>query len=238
LSHPNIVALYDFGQDNGIVFAVMELLDGEPLDRLLASEQLPWRTCLEIAASIADGLASAHAKGFVHRDLKPANVFVTREGLVKVLDFGLVKRDPLQSRSQTDGPTGQAETEPGAVLGTVGYMSPEQVKGEPADHRTDIFSLGCVLYEMLASRQPFRGDTAAETLAAILRDQPEEIGRTIPPRVDAVLHRCLEKDPNRRFQSARDLAFALRGVLSDADTASTGKRLPAIRAAVGRTPLI
>ncbi|MEO5742415.1 MAG: serine/threonine-protein kinase, partial [Vicinamibacterales bacterium] len=220
LSHPNIVALHDFNRENGIAFAVMELLEGEPLDRHLATEDLPWRRALEIGAAIADGLASAHAKGFVHRDLKPANIFITRDGLVKILDFGLAHRDPCRSKSPTIAAPGPDETEPGAILGTVGYMSPEQVKGGPADHRTDIFSLGCVLYEVLTGRKPFRGDTSAETLAAILRDHPSElaaVGRTFPPRIDALVRRCLEKNPDYRFQSARDLAFAMREILSDSE---------------------
>jgi TolB-like protein/Flp pilus assembly protein TadD len=241
LSHPNIVAVHDFGREGGIAFAVMELLEGEPLDRILASEHFPWRKALEIAASIADGLASAHARGVVHRDLKPANIFITRDGLIKILDFGLAKQDPFRSTLHSAVPTVPGETEPGAVLGTVGYMSPEQVKGDPADHRTDIFSLGCVLYEILAGRKPFRGDTPAETLAAILRDQPSEwadVGREIPPRVDALVRRCLEKNPNDRFQSARDLAFGLRELLRDSETLSSGARMAAISATVRRGSLI
>src|SRR5262245_41368396 len=238
LSHPNIVALYDFDEDHGIVFAVMELLDGEPLDRLLASEKLSWTKSVEIAAAVADGLASAHAKGFIHRDLKPANIFVTRDGLVKILDFGLVKQDPFHSVSQTVGATAQAETEPGAILGTVGYMSPEQVKGEQADQRSDIFSLGCVLYEMITGRRPFRGNAPAETFAAILRDHPPELGSTMPPRVETVVQRCLEKEPLHRFQSARDLAFALREILSDTKAHSTSTRTSASRSATSRASLI
>ncbi len=239
LSHPNIVALHDFNRDNGIAFAVMELLEGEPLDRHLATEDLPWRRALEIGAAIADGLASAHAKGFVHRDLKPANIFITRDGLVKILDFGLAHRDPCRSKSQTIAAPGPDETEPGAILGTVGYMSPEQVKGDPADHRTDIFSLGCVLYEVLTGRKPFRGDTSAETLAAILRDHPSElaaVGRTFPPRIDALVRRCLEKNPDYRFQSARDLAFAMREILSDSEGLPSSARTTPRRMAVGRGP--
>src|SRR5918999_1245505 len=143
LSHPNIVALYDVGRQDGVVFAVMELLEGEPLGRYLATQHLSWRRALEIAVSVADGLASAHGKGLVHRDLKPANIFITEDGFVKLLDFGLAKEDPFRSTSQTGSPTGAADTEPGVILGTVGYMSPEQVRGEGADHRSDIFSLGC-----------------------------------------------------------------------------------------------
>jgi TolB-like protein/Tfp pilus assembly protein PilF len=216
LSHPNILALHDFGHENSLIFAVMELLDGEALDRRLARESISWRKAVEIAAAIADGLSAAHAKGIVHRDLKPANVFLTRSGHVKVLDFGLATLSPFDPEGATIAPDHE-ETDPGVVMGTVGYMAPEQVKGERADSRSDIFSLGCVLYEMLSGRRAFRGDTAAETLAAVLRDRPEELrdsGRTIPPQVDAVVRRCLEKSPDERFQSARDLAFALREILA------------------------
>ena len=241
LSHPNVVALYDFGRENGIVFAVMELLEGEPLERYLATEHLSWRRALEVAVSIADGLASAHGKGLVHRDLKPANIFITEDGLVKLLDFGLAKEDPFLSTSHTDGPTRAAETEPGVILGTVGYMSPEQVRGERADHRSDIFSLGCVLHEMLTGRRPFGGDTPAETLAAILRDQPSELATAdgqLPPRVNAVVRRCLEKNSDQRFQSARDLAFALREILNDPQTQPSSTTRPTVRARVRRGPVL
>jgi TolB-like protein/Flp pilus assembly protein TadD len=201
------------GRANGAAFAVMELLDGEPLDRRLATADLPWRTSLEIAAAVADGLASAHARGIVHRDLKPGNIFISRDGLVKIVDFGLATDAAFQ---RTAG--GLAETAPGVILGTVGYMSPEQVRGEPADHRSDIFSLGCILYEMLTRDRLFRGNAAPEVLAAILRDQPRDLAahdRAIPARVEALVRRCLEKQPDHRFQSARDLAFALRDVLTE-----------------------
>jgi eukaryotic-like serine/threonine-protein kinase len=240
LSHPNIVALYDVGRQDGVVFAVMELLEGEPLDRYVATEHLSWRRALEIAVSVADGLASAHGKGLVHRDLKPANIFITRDEVVKLLDFGLAKQDPFRSTLQTGSPKAAAETEPGAILGTVGYMSPEQVRGDRADHRTDIFSLGCVLYEMLTRRRPFGGERPAETLAAILRDQPSELApadRHIPPRVDAVVRRCLEKNPDHRFQSARDLAFALREILNDSQTTSSAGTAT-IKTRVRRGPVL
>ena len=241
LSHPNIVALYDFGRENGIVFAVMELLQGEPLERYLATEHLSWRRALEIAVSVADGLASAHGKGLVHRDLKPANIFITEDGLVKLLDFGLAKEDPFRSTPHTGGPTGAAETEPGVILGTVGYMSPEQVRGERADHRSDIFSLGCVLHEMFTGRRPFGGHTPAETLAAILRDQPPELATAdgqLPHPVNAVVRRCLEKNSEHRFQSARDLAFALREILNDSQTPPSSTTRPMVRARVRRGPVL
>lgn len=228
LSHPNILALHDFGRANGVAFAVMELLEGEPLDRRIAREGLNWKRSLEVAIAIADGLASAHAKGIVHRDLKPANIFITREGHVKILDFGLAKHDPFRSDLQTLGPPQPGETEPGTVLGTVGYMSPEQVKGDTTDHRTDIFSLGCVLHEMLTGRRPFQGDTPAETLASILRDQPARLADSdcgIPPRIEPIIRRCLEKNPEQRFQSARDLAFALREIPSGSEALSPNASL-------------
>jgi serine/threonine protein kinase len=198
LSHPNIVALYDVGHENGVVFAVMELLEGESLERHLAREHLSWRRALDIGVSVADGLASAHGKGLVHRDLKPANIFITDGGLVKLLDFGLATEDPFRSTSQPAGATAAAETEPGAIFGTVGYMSPEQVRGERADYRSDIFSFGCVLYEMLTGRRPFGGSTAAETLAAILRDHPPELAagdRQMPLHVDGVVGVALKRIP-------------------------------------------
>jgi TolB-like protein/Flp pilus assembly protein TadD len=240
LSHPNIRALHDFGREGDIAFAVMELLDGDPLDRCIGVANFTWRRALEIGTAIADGLASAHGKGITHRDLKPANIFITSDGHVKILDFGLAKQDPFRADAQTAGPTLEVDTEPGAVLGTLGYMSPEQVKGEPTDQRTDIFSLGCVLYEMLTGRKAFGGGTPAETLAAILRDQPaalEDSGRRIPPRVDALVQRCLEKDPDRRFQSSRDLAFALRELLSDPQAVTPGSGIAPARSA-GRRGLV
>ena len=209
LSHPNIVALYDVGEHEGLTFAVMELLEGEPLDRRLARGRVGVAEAVEITAAAADGIASAHARGFVHRDIKPANIFLTRDGIVKILDFGLasVACVPVPGGAVVE------ETISGAVVGTVGYMSPEQARGERADHRTDIFSLGCVLYELISGRRPFQGATPAETIAAILRDDPPPLAvgdRPIPPALDAIVRRSLEKQPDMRFQSARDLAFALK----------------------------
>lgn len=225
LSHPNIVVLHDIGSENGVTFAVMELLDGDPLDRLLARGNLPWREGVEIAIAIADGLASAHAKGIVHRDLKPANVFLTREGHVKILDFGLAQHDPFRNGDVLVDPKRPDDTQPGAVFGTVGYMSPEQVRGDPADRRSDIFSLGCVLYQMLSGDPPFRRDTSAEMLAAILRDSPAPLAPPAGPitaRLEGVLLRCLAKEPEQRFHSAQDLGFALREALSAATAGDQG----------------
>ncbi len=228
LSHPNIVALYDVGQQGDVAFAVMELLDGEPLDRVLMHERLSWTKSLQIGAAVADGLAAAHAHGIVHRDLKPANVFITRQGQVKILDFGLAKQDPLRAPALTPAQRTGIETEPGLVLGTVGYMSPEQVTGAPADERSDIFSLGCVLYEMLAGHRPFEGRTPAETFAAILRDHPSLADEKDPPprSITAIVERCLEKQPDLRFQDARDLAFALRAI---SDSRTSGGHDPAVQ---------
>jgi Tol biopolymer transport system component len=232
LSHPNILALHDFGQEGGISYAVMELLEGETLRDELQGGKIPARKAVDYAKQIADGLAAAHEKGIVHRDLKPENIFLTRDGRVKILDFGLARVGPLVDAGDTRSPTAAIATEPGAILGTVGYMSPEQVRGKTADARTDIFALGVVLYEMLTGRRAFARETAAETMTAILREEPEEIassGGRIPAVLDHIVRRCLEKKPEQRFQSARDLAFAISEatVLSSASGSMPG-RIPAI----------
>jgi serine/threonine protein kinase/tetratricopeptide (TPR) repeat protein len=220
LSHPNILAIHEFGVDRGVTFAVTELLEGETLRERLGRGALPWRRAMEIAAAIADGLAAAHAGGVVHRDLKPENVFIKQDGHVKVLDFGLAR---LQ-----EGPLADLETltlppppgsQAGQLLGTVGYMSPEQVKGEPADARSDIFALGCLLHEMLTGGPPFKRDTAIETMTAVLRDEPPDVaisGVRATPELNGILERCLDKSPARRFQSAADLAFDLRSLAASA----------------------
>ncbi len=211
LSHPNIVALFDVGIEGRTAYAVSELLGGESLAELLGRGPLPVRKAIDWAGQIARGLAAAHERGIVHRDLKPANLFVTREGRVKILDFGLAKTTPPRGALLSAAPT-VTPTEPGGILGTVGYMAPEQVRGEPADARSDLFSLGVVLYEMLTGRRAFARDTAAETMTAILREEPPEImgsGSAVSPGLARVVARCLEKKPDERFQSARDLAFAI-----------------------------
>ena len=213
LSHPNILSLHDFGRDGTVAYAVTELLEGETLREALSSGPLSVRRATEYGAQIALGLAAAHEKGIVHRDLKPDNVFVTRDERVKILDFGLAKSSagPAEAPDATKSPTVSAYTEPGTVMGTVGYMSPEQVRGLTVDHRSDIFSFGAMLYEMVAGRRAFQRETAAETMTAILKEEPEldESGGHVPPSLAPVLRHCLEKKPERRFQSARDLAFAL-----------------------------
>jgi serine/threonine-protein kinase len=218
LSHPNIVAIHDYGTEQGVSFAAMELLEGETLRARVANAALPWRKAVEIGVAVADGLAAAHAKGIIHRDLKPENLFLTGDGQVKILDFGLAR---VQPPSQTGAETGSyhpAETDPGTILGTVGYMAPEQVRGQAADARSDIFAFGCVLYEMVTGQRPFGRPSSAETQAAILRDEPPSLthaGKRVPLEVERVVGHCLEKNPEERFQSARDLAFALRATLSD-----------------------
>jgi eukaryotic-like serine/threonine-protein kinase len=224
LSHPNILAIHDFGAHGGTAFAVMELLEGETLREILSGGALPARRACEYALQMAQGLAAAHGKGIVHRDLKPDNVFVTGDGRVKILDFGLAKPVAASAASgETKSATVSAYTEPGAVMGTVSYMSPEQVKGQPLDPRSDIFSFGSVLYEMLSGRRAFQRETAAETTAAILREEPPDIsesGRKVSPALERLVRHCLEKSPESRFQSARDLAFALESLPSASGAAS------------------
>ncbi|HQT94179.1 MAG TPA: protein kinase [Thermoanaerobaculaceae bacterium] len=215
LSHPGILGIFDFGREGDVTYAVTELLEGEDLRARLRRERLPVRKAVEIVAAVADGLAAAHGKGIVHRDLKPENVFLTSAGHVKILDFGLARlASPLLAEAQTrlSMPPG---TVAGTVLGTVGYMSPEQVRGVEADARSDIFALGCVLYETLTGRQTFKRDTAAETMAAILQEPAPEIsasGVAATPELNGIVAHCLEKQPSERFQSAGDVAFALRSL--------------------------
>jgi hypothetical protein len=232
LNHPNIVAVYDVGTHEGSPYVVTELLEGETLRSCLGGDRLSPRKAIGHARQIAQGLAAAHEKGIVHRDLKPENVFVTRDGRVKILDFGLAKLTRAE-RGEAPGEAASTETavtEPGVVLGTVGYMSPEQVRGWPADARSDIFALGAILYEMLSGRRAFQGASPADTTSAILKEDPpalSEASRDIPPGLEGVVRHCLEKNPEERFQSARDLAFGLDTLsgLSGA-TAAAADRVP------------
>jgi Tol biopolymer transport system component len=229
LSHPNILSIFDFGVHDGLAYAVMELLDGETLRGRLVRGALTVRKATECAIQVARGLAAAHDKGLVHRDLKPENIFLLHDGQVKILDFGL-------ARSVTDADDGSilathgatmaspVMTYPGTVMGTVGYMAPEQVRGQVTDGRSDLFALGAVLYEMLSGRRAFERDTAADTMTAILNEDPPEFGGAraeIPPALDRIIRHCLEKQVVERFQSARDVAFALEALSGSATSAAT-----------------
>jgi TolB-like protein/Flp pilus assembly protein TadD len=220
LNHPNILALHDIGTHEGLPFIVTELLEGESLRERLSGGAMPVRKAIEVGIQIAQGLAAAHEKGIVHRDLKPANVFVTKDGHVKILDFGIAKLvGPRKVEDLGRATTVMEATADGTVLGTVGYMSPEQVRGEAVDHRSDIFSFGCVLYEMVTGRQPFARETGAETMTAILKEAPPEpssLAGSVPPTLSRVIAHCLEKNPQERAHSAHDLAFDLRAILADA----------------------
>ena len=221
LSHPNIVAIYDVGTHDGAPYAAIELLEGDTLRSRIGTSPLPLRTALDYAVQIARGLAAAHGRGIVHRDLKPDNIFVTPDNQIKILDFGLATQAAAGTSDET---TRLAQTERGTVLGTVGYMSPEQARGERADERSDIFSFGCVLYEMVSARRAFTGDSRIETLHAILKESPPDLatsGRGIPLALDRLIMHCLEKAPESRFQNARDLVFALEN-LTDAAARPTG----------------
>jgi serine/threonine protein kinase/Tol biopolymer transport system component len=227
LNHPNILGIHDIGEHDGAPFLVSEFLEGQTLREKLVSGPLPVRRAIEYALGIAEGLAAAHEKGIVHRDLKPENVFVTRDGRIKVLDFGLAKLVRPEENHETVTLASPA-TLPGMVMGTVGYMSPEQVRGEPCDARSDIFSFGAVLYEMLTGKRAFKRETSAETMTAILRDEPQALtdaGWQGPPELQRILVRCLEKNVARRFQSASDLAFAIESLSATPTGTPTSKKV-------------
>jgi len=215
LSHPNIVALHELDRDSasGVFFFASEILEGETLAGRLRRGPIGWKKAAEIAAAVADGLAAAHAKEIIHRDLKPANLFLTNDGAVKILDFGLAR---TFAKQDDDPETAQQVTKRGMMIGTVGYMSPEQIRGDTLDASSDLFSLGSVLYEMITGSHPFHRGTTAETVAAILKDDKQE--RLSPPQLDSIVQRCLEKRAEQRFQSARDLAFDLRAIISGTAT--------------------
>jgi eukaryotic-like serine/threonine-protein kinase len=234
LNHPNILAIHDIGQHEGLPFLVSELLDGESLRAALDRGALPQRKAIEYGVQITHGLAAAHEKGIVHRDLKPENIFVTKDGRIKILDFGLAKLAQKVGAEPDEMTLTSANTAAGMVMGTASYMAPEQVRGEVADPRTDIFAFGAVLYEMLSGQRAFHRDTAAETMTAVLKDDPPDLSqssdstRLISPALERIVRRCLEKSPEQRFQSARDLSFAL-GALSGTEGST------AARAAVAPT---
>ena len=235
LNHPNILAVFDIGQQNGSPYLVSELLEGETLRTVLDHGALSQRKAIEYGVQIAQGLAAAHEKGIVHRDLKPENIFVTKDARIKILDFGLAKQSQKASAATSDGVTlTSSHTAAGVVMGTASYMAPEQVRGDVADPRTDIFAFGAVLYEMLSGKRAFRRETPAETMTAVLKEDPPELtdpSHPISPALDRIVRRCIEKDPEQRFQSAKDLSFAL-SALSGTDSSAaqrigtTTQRLP------------
>jgi WD40 repeat protein len=221
LNHPNILAVFDLGDFEGTPYLVSELLEGETLRWLLRNGAPPLRKAIDYATQVARGLAAAHGKGIVHRDLKPENIFITKDGHAKILDFGLAKLSGLEGALLENSETVAFATGPGVILGTVGYMSPEQVRGEVADSRSDIFAFGIILHETLSGRSIFQRTSSAETMAAILKDEPPSVGMTrpIPPILERIVQHCLEKSPTERFQSARDLVFDLEA-LSNSSAAS------------------
>ena len=224
LNHPNILSIFDIGNHNGAPYVVSELLEGETLRDRLRNGPLSSRKAIDYGRQIASGLAAAHEKGIVHRDLKPENIFVTADGRVKILDFGLAKLTRPEADSSGDAPTQQVGTEAGVVMGTAGYMSPEQVRGKATDSRTDIFSFGAVLYEMISGKRAFHGDSAVDTMSAILKEEPPDLAETnrnVSPALERVVRHCLEKNPAERFQSVRDVAFNLEA-LTDISTSSRG----------------
>jgi Tol biopolymer transport system component len=231
LNHPNILAIHDSGTERGIAYVVSELLEGETLRERLQLGPLSLRKTVDLTLQITSGLAAAHEKGIVHRDLKPENLFLTKDGRIKILDFGLAK---LVSTTQTSGSVTKSLTGDGVIMGTAGYMPPEQVRGQATDQRADIFALGAIVYEMLSARRAFQGDSAADTITAILTRDPEPLramNPTIPPAFERLVHRCLEKDPNQRFHSVRDVAFALEAIsdvpaTSGSDVAARDKDRP------------
>jgi Tol biopolymer transport system component len=244
LNHPNITIVYDIGasSSDGAPYVVQELLEGETLRAELASGRFSPRKAIDYGVQIAHGLGAAHDKGIVHRDLKPENVFVTKDGRLKILDFGLAKLTQTEAGSgpQTNLPTASAGTEPGVVMGTLGYMSPEQIKGKPADARSDIFAFGAILYEMLAGRRAFQADSAGETMAAILKEEPPDLSVTnqsISPGLERIVRHCIEKNPERRFQSAHDLAFDLEALSGTSGLSAAGATAAARARGARRTAL-
>src|SRR5262245_4411883 len=236
LSHPNILAIHDFGTDGTTVYAVMELLEGQTLRDRREGGPLPARKAVEIARQTANGLAAAHARGIVHRDLKPANVFVGRDGHVKILDFGVAKALAADPGVGDTDATRDGDTTPGMVVGTVGYMSPEQITGAPVDPRTDIFAFGAIVYEMLSGRRAFNRASTAETIAAILKEDVPDLSSAaaVPAPLERIVRRCLEKNPAERFHSAHDVGIALEALTDRSTAAAAVTPVPAERRAPAR----
>ena len=227
LNHPNILSIFDIGDVDGAPYVVSELLEGETLRDRLRNGALVSRKALDYSQQIARGLAAAHEKGIVHRDLKPENIFITDDGRAKILDFGLAKFTRPEADTSGDAPTQQIATDAGTVMGTVGYMSPEQVRGKPSDPRSDIFAFGAILYEMLSGKRAFHGDSAADTMSAILKEEPADLAETnrnVSPALERIVRHCLEKNPAERFQSARDVAFNLEALSDISASSRTGMR--------------
>src|SRR5215203_818978 len=226
LNHPNILGIYDIDTQDGAYFVVSELLVGGELRDLLNEGPIPIRKTLDYAQQIVSGLAAAHERGITHRDMKPENLFITKDDRVKILDFGLAKvRAQETNMHGSEDATRRALTDPGVVMGTVGYMSPEQVRGGASDHRSDIFSFGVILYEMLTGRRAFGGESVVETMHSILKEDvpdPDENVTRIPPALEKLMRRCLEKKPEHRFHSAHDLGFALDAVASPTTSSGSG----------------
>ncbi len=236
LNHPNILSIFDIGDEQGSPYVVSELLEGETLRERLRSGAVSTRKAIDYGLQVARGLAAAHEKGIVHRDLKPENLFVTSDGRVKILDFGLAKLTRPETESSDDAPTVHAVTEPGLIMGTAGYMSPEQVRGQAADGRSDIFSFGAILYEMISGKRAFHGETSADTMSAILKEETPELSETarnVPAGLERIVRHCLEKNPSQRFHSASDLAFDLESLTEVSGTSSKSGAQAAVREAEG-----
>jgi len=240
LNHPNILAVFDIGSNDGSPYVVSELLEGETLRERLRSGGLPVRKALDYALQIAHGLAAAHEKGIVHRDLKPENLFITKDGRVKILDFGLAKLTQVEAATQTSLATMTHVTEAGVVMGTAGYMSPEQVRGVAVDSRSDIFAFGAILYEMLSGKRAFHGDTPADTMSAILKEEPPDLAETnrnVSPALERIVQHCLEKSPEQRFHSARDVAFDLETLSAISGSSASMRAEPVASPRTGRRAL-